>query len=197
MYTYRHLDAAERLELIQYREESGYPRHAPPHEYSASGWFLITAATYEHQPHFSDYARRYALWQSISAELTQANIECSAWAVLPNHYHLLVKVNELRQLASPLGRVHGRSSREVNSRDEVTGRRVWYRYSDRAIRRERHYWTTLNYIHFNPVRHGYTEQAANWFPSSIHWYLETHTDAELDELWRDYPLLSYGSGWDD
>ncbi|MGV3722362.1 MAG: REP-associated tyrosine transposase [Actinomycetota bacterium] len=197
VYNYRQLSPEERSDLIRWRAESGYPRHAPPHDYTLGGWFLISAATYEHQAHFAEEAHRRELWQHLSEELAQAGIECSAWVVLPNHYHLLVRVTELRQVAQPLGRVHGRSSREVNARGGVTGRRVWYRYADRAIRSERHYWTTVNYTHYNPVRHGYTDQAAEWSTSSIQWYLDTWKQEALDELWRSYPLLSYGVGWDD
>lgn len=49
---------------------------------------------------------------------------------------------------------------------------------------------TLNYIHYNPVKH-------KWAESSVHWYLEHHGREWLRDVWRTYPVRDYGQGWDD
>src|SRR5262249_32145759 len=100
-------------------------------------------------------------------------------------------------LSRPLGRVHGRTSRGINQRDGTAGRRVWYRFSDRQIRSEAHYYATLNYIHYNPVKHGLVPEAVLWAASSVHWYLDQMGDERLVEMWRSYPIDRYGAGWDD
>jgi putative transposase len=175
----------------------GRPLHAPPHPSAESGWFLITGATYEHQPLLPGDEDRRRLVDALMQELSQSAIQCSAWVVLPNHYHVLVRCEPLSLVAAPIGRTHGRTSREFNRRDGCAGRRVWYRYTGRRIRSEAHYFTTLNYIHYNPVKHGYVNTPPEWSATSVHWYLE-HWGAEaLDSLWQEYPLRSYGTGWDE
>lgn len=64
------------------------------------------------------------------------------------------------------------------------------------MRGERHYYTTLNYIHNNPVKHGHTEKWDDWPYSSFHWYLATMGLDWIDEVWREYPVLNYGDTWD-
>jgi putative transposase len=51
-----------------------------------------------------------------------------------------------------LQQLHGTTSREWNVADGMTGqRRVWYKFTDRWIRSERHYYQALNYTHYNPL----------------------------------------------
>lgn len=197
MYEYRKLSVDEQLATCAERTAKGQPRHSPPHLYDHRGWFLITAATYEHDSYFTSSADRSWLLDELRSTLNQQDIVLAAWVVLPNHYHLLLKISRLHPLSDLLRKVHARTSRELNWRDAVSGRQIWYRYSDRAIRSERHYHTTLNYLHHNPVKHGYASSPYDWEASSVHWYLEQWGNDALDRLWNDYPLISYGKGWDD
>jgi putative transposase len=60
-----------------------------------------------------------------------------------------------------------------------------------------HYHATVNYIHHNPVRHGYVTKWTDWPWSSAHDFLETHGRLEAERLWKTYPLQDFGQGWDD
>jgi len=196
MYVYRTLTPEQKAEVLRYRRLMGYPLHRPPHWRESEGLFLITAANYEHKAYFNTDDERAALFEMLMSELQAAEIPCHAWIVLPNHYHLLVECYPLAVISPVLGRVHGRSSRQVNLRDGVIGRQVWYRFSDRKIRSERHYYTTLNYIHYNPVKHGYVRTPLEWACSSVHWYLEHFGIEWLREAWHTCPVRDYGKGWD-
>jgi putative transposase len=92
--------------------------------------------------------------------------------------------------------MHGRTSKAINEEDGSRGRKNWYRCQDRIIQSERHFWTTVNYIHHNPVKHGYVEKWQDWPFSSVHWYLETKGRPWLYETWEEYPLRGYGDKWD-
>jgi len=196
MNAYRQLSPELRAEVLDHRRLQGFPLHSPPHRYDASGWFLVTGVTYEHQMHFATPADREWLLGEILKELDAVAVQCSAWVVLPNHYHLLVACSGLGSVARVTQRVHGRTSRELNRREGIEGRRIWYRYADRQIRSERHYLTTVNYIHFNPVKHGHVEHPLEWGPTSVHWYHEHFGSVWLESVWNEYPLRAYGSGWD-
>jgi len=120
-----------------------------------------------------------------------------AWCVLPNHYHLLVHAPVVKALLEVLGKLHGRSSYAWNGEENLRGRQVFYRSVEREIRSDRHFWATLNYVHHNPVRHGYVERWQEWPWSSAGSYLEGVGRAEALRIWKAYPVREYGAGWDD
>ncbi len=196
MYESRKLPQKDRIQRAKERIRKGYPAHAPPHPIRNAQHYLITAACFEHRPHMSILDRRHQLLQEWSNESHSHALEILAWVVLPNHYHFLIKVPDFEQLGKTIRVVHGRTARSWNLLDGLQGRKVWYRYTDRAIRSERHYYTTLNYIHYNPVKHGLATSPYAWEPSSLGWYLEHRGRDWLRDLWVRYPLKSYGEGWD-
>jgi len=65
------------------------------------------------------------------------------------------------------------------------------------MRSDRHYWATLNYVHHNPVRHGYVERWTDWRRSSAAEYLAQTGASEAKRTWRKDPLHEYGRNWDD
>ena len=197
MYSWRKLTPEQQAEVLAFRLQQRRPWHSPPLLFE-EGQFHVSAACYEHQPHIGlDLARLAAFTEDLLAVFQVARYELEAWCVLPNHYHLLVKTNSLRQLKQELGRLHGRTSYKWNEAEQTRGRKVWHRCADRAMRSERHYWATVNYIHHNPVHHDYVAHWADWPFSSAFEYLESVGREKAREIWLDYPVLDYGAGWDD
>jgi putative transposase len=197
MYEYRKLTPDQRQKLIEDRKLRGYPPHQPPHLALDHTLYLLTATCYEHRAHMHTPQRRQTVLDLLFEQFIQHSIEIQAWAVLTNHYHLLVHVTEFKALSGIFHRVHGRTSHDWNKEEQAQGRKVWYRYSDRAIRSEGHYYTTLNYIHYNPVKHNLVASPYDWTWSSVHWYRESKGRAWLRDLWRRYPVRDYGKSWDD
>lgn len=197
MYRYRKLTSEQKNQAVQQRQLRGLPYHRPPRFNDTNGWFLITASTYEHKPYFNTDQERLWLLGELQKELKDAEIPITGWVILSNHYHLLVECNPLSVISQPLRRVHARTARQLNRRDGMSGRKVWYVFSDRQIRNERHYYTTLNYLHYNPTKHDYVEKPLDWLCSSLHWYQEHFGIEWLRDLWHTYPLRNYGKGWDD
>ena len=197
MYEYRRLTAEQRAELVQQRLARGDPPHSPPHLVYDDTYYLLTATCYDHLFHMHDPLRRRQVLDAHFEKFITAGMEIQAWAVLPNHYHLLVHVTSFEALGDIFRLVHGPTARDWNLQDDALGRKVWYRFADRAIRSERHYYTTLNYIHYNPVKHGWAKSPYDWKESSIHWYLVYKGREWLRDLWVRYPVRDYGFGWDD
>jgi putative transposase len=157
---------------------------------------IITGTCYEHANILATPQRLAWFDDQLLAHIQQLNLSCAAWVVLPNHYHVLVKIDDIKQFARDQGILHGRTSFEMNREDGQVGRKVWYRCQDRCMRSEAHYFTTLNYIHNNPVKHGYIEKWGDWPYSSVHWYLAHKGRDWLLDLWREHPVLNYGDKWD-
>lgn len=196
MYLYRKLTPEQRAQLVAERIAKGHPPHSPPHIAQDETLYVLTAACYEHQPHMMASERRQKVLAGLFEGFINAGSELIAWVVVPNHYHLLLKVNQFKDVGQVIRKVHGSTSRFWNLADKAPGRKIWYRYSDRFIRSERHFFTTINYLHFNPVKHGWAESPYEWKESSVHWYLEHHGRDWLREVWQKYPVKNYGKEWD-
>lgn len=197
MYAYRRMTPEQRKQVLALRQKSRMPWHVPPHYGGETNIFLITAACFEHECILQSHERLQefsdALVNGMQEYLGRSVI---AWVVQPNHYHILVQ-SDLDVLKPWVGRLHNGKATQWNREDAIPKRKVWYRFSDRRMRNENHYYATLNYIHANPVKHGYAQKASDWPWSSLHNYMETYGREELTRWWRQYPVKDYGKGWDD
>ena len=100
-----------------------------------------------------------------------------AGVVLPEHMHALWTLPEgdaefprrwqaIKMAFSRGIRVGEKRSRSRTHRGE---RGIWQRrFWEHTIRDERDYATHMDYIHFNPVKHGLATSAAGWPYSSFH-----------------------------
>jgi putative transposase len=197
MYEYRNLTPEQRLELVKQRLKLGYPAHSPPHLVQDDTLYLLTATCFNHAAIMQSPDRRNELLNHLYEQFLLNEIEIHAWVVLPNHYHILAHMAKFDLLSKAFGHIHGHTSHSWNIEDVCQGRKVWFRYTDRMIRSERHYYTTLNYIHYNPVKHSWIASPYDWKASSLQWYLEHKGREWLRDLWSAYPVRDYGRGWDD
>lgn len=196
MYEYRKMSSQQQSEVVQKRLSKGFPAHSPPHPILDCECYHLTITCFEHKERINTEQRRHQLLDLLFQKFTNIGMEINAWVILPNHYHLLVHHAKICQLKDLFRSIHGRLARQWNLEDNLTGK-VWHSYSDRAIRSDRHYYATLNYIHYNPVKHNYVESVYNWSASSVHWYLEHKGREWLRNCWVEYPIKDYGKNWDD
>lgn len=196
MYEYREMSPEEREEILKTRQERGFPLHALPHFYGVAGEYLITATCYEHRHVFADPDDLSWLAEEVLNDLTVAGLPYSAWVFLSNHYHILLETEDLAIVSEVLRLLHSRIATKINGWQNKRGRKVWYRYHDRKIRSERHHMATINYLHYNPVKHGFVDRMRDWPWSSIHRYVEDKGDEWIARTWKEYPVGDYGKGWD-
>jgi len=198
MYEWRRMTPGERRALLAWRRDQKLPWHRPPHDHSGEGAYHISAACYEHAPFIGRSPERTASFeQSLLEMLGPLTQVTHAWCVLPNHYHVLADTQDVGALVAAIGRFHGRTSYQWNGEDRSRGRQVWHGHIERRIRSERHFWATMNYVHNNPVHHGYVSRWRDWPFSSAGQFLEEVGADEAREIWEEYPVLDYGKGWDD
>jgi putative transposase len=198
MYEWRKMTAEQREEALGLRRNCHRPWHSPPHKDCGPGSYHLSAACYEHKPIIGVTPQRMAecearlldtIWEFVQ--------EIFAWCVLPNHYHLLIETGRIANVLASIGKFHGRQSYEWNGQDNARGRQVWHGCTERAIRSERHFGATMNYVHHNPVHHGYCRQWQDWPFSSASAFLQSVGKEEAARIWNAYPILEYGKGWDD
>jgi putative transposase len=158
VYDYRKMTPQEQAALLALRRANGHPWHAPPHFAEGRHMYLVSAACYEHRALIGSAERRSELEAAlIHAAAALEGVQVDAWVVLPNHYHVLVEC-DFNMFRGWIGRLHNRKATQWNREDGTPGRKVWYRFLDRAIRSERHYYASLNYVHANPVKHGWVSR---------------------------------------
>jgi len=196
MYNWLKMTAAQREETLRDRQEHHVPWHSPPHFGVEHNVYLLTAACYDHKPLMKTAARRDEWEIALLDMFEKAEADVRAWVILPNHWHVLATV-VLPRLRPMIGRLHNGKATQWNREDNTPGRKVWHGFSDRWIRNDRHFFASLNYVHANPVKHGYVANAADWKWSSLHTYLEKVGRETLKEWWQEYPINEYGNGWDD
>ncbi len=162
--------------------------HRPPHLYADDAWYFVTASTVNHA-HVLFSNEHLDLWTKAFKELVaEFKVKLIAWVALPNHHHFLFLPSRGHDLASLMKRLNGRTSHQLNVLDQARGRTVWYSYWDTCIRGERDFWTRFNYIHYNPVKHGYTPQPGDWRFSSYHHYLHDDGEGWLENCIQDFPI---------
>jgi putative transposase len=112
-----------------------------------------------------------------------------AMVVLPDHLHAIWTLpmgdadfpTRWMLIKSGFSRRVPHAEYRRKSRISKGERGIWQRrYWEHCIRDERDYEKHVEYIHFNPVKHGHVTRAINWPYSSIHRYL---TEGLIERDW--------------
>jgi putative transposase len=149
---------AEQRAIVRERRSRGFPWHHPPHLDAAGEMRIVTGACFEHQQFLNTSARLAWFEDQLLSMLKELGLACAAWCVLPNYYHILLPIPDIKVFGKAIGRLHGRTSFELNRQDRARGRQIWFNYQDRCMRSEAHFFTSVKYIHNNPVKHGYVKK---------------------------------------
>lgn len=151
--------------------------------FTPGGTFFFTLVTEKRRPVFSSPAAVDVLREAFRAVRKSRPFEIDAIAVMPDHLHCiwtlppddadfatrwrLIKTwftkhcdPALRNITDP-----ARASKHEQS--------LWqHRYWEHLLRDEVDYERHVNYIHYNPVKHGLVSSAKDWPHSSFHRYVE-------------------------
>ena len=162
--------------------------HAPPHWTHEPGIYFVTASTYRKHRSFEGAGRLDLLTKLLHGTLAEGSWRADAWAVFPNHYHLIIRSSvSSRPLSKVLGKVHMLSSKEINREDGVEGRKIWFNYRDTHLTFENSHLARLHYVIHNPVHHGLVRCAAQYPWCSAAWF-ERNSSPAFRETVRSFPL---------
>ncbi len=107
--------------------------------------------------------------------------EIPAIVVLPDHIHLIMQLPEgdddfpkrIMLIKQYFSRRIPKTENIKASRQNKGERGIWQRrYWEHCIRDEQDYQHHVDYIHINPVKHGWVKRASDWQYSSIHQYIK-------------------------
>ncbi|MEA3338649.1 MAG: transposase [Chloroflexota bacterium] len=187
----------------------------PPHIYENNASYFITARIAHHQKILGTDTKRVLVRDVLKEAIKPYGIRLYAWVILANHYHLLLETSDI-PIYKFIKRLHGDSAIQLNKLDNTPGRQVWYQYWDRFPRHERDFWAYFNYIHINPIKHGYVQisdgvlvvegkqikivsgyasdvhQCLAQYPhSSYHYYVREYGEEFLTDTFAQYPIPDY------
>jgi|SoiMethySBSTD1v2_1073268.scaffolds.fasta_scaffold1037405_2 REP-associated tyrosine transposase len=142
--------------------------HTPIHLFRTNATYMCTASLYGDE-HLMKTDLRKAEWRDSfhkAAEIYQWKI--IAWVVLSNHYHALLRSpgDPGKSIDKFVASYHKFTAAKWNKEDDQIGRPVWWNYFDSCIKDKREFFAKLNYIHWNPVKHGLVKRPEDYGYSS-------------------------------
>ncbi len=107
--------------------------------------------------------------------------EIDAMVVMPDHFHLLMTLpSDDANFSMRIGAIKSAFSRRLPkvehlrpSRIAKRERGIWQRrFWEHLVRDDQDFANHVDYIHINPVKHGYVQHALDWPHSTIHRFIE-------------------------
>ena len=129
---------------------------------------FITNVTLERMPVLVENVDLF--WAALGTVNDRKPFDTLAWVILRDHFNFVIdpKQHDISDLLQGIKMSFGSLWRK---RMNVDSGRVWQnRFWDHIIRDQTDLNRHVDYIHFNPVKHGYVTSPFEWRHSSIHKY---------------------------
>ncbi len=148
--------------------------------------YFFTLVTHKRRHLLIDDIARGCLRAAISKVRAAYPFEINAFCLLPDHLHTIWRLPEddndyslrwraikgefsrcLRRQGGANPSIKPSASRHIRGETAIWQRRFW----EHLIRDEKDFKRHLDYIHFNPVKHGLVDSVIDWPWSSFHRYV--------------------------
>ncbi|WP_417851919.1 REP-associated tyrosine transposase [Thalassoglobus sp.] len=149
--------------------------------YIPGGTFFFTVVTYGRRPIFRHQAATKILGDAFRECKQKYPFEINAIVVLPDHLHCLWTLPRgdhdfskrwsiiKRNFTSNFLKTGGKEAAISDAQTKEGRKGIWQpRFWEHAIEDIEDYEAHFDYIHFNPVKHGYARCPKDWQVSSFH-----------------------------
>lgn len=153
-------------------------------EYIPGGLYFFTVNTYKKQPVLVEDGIRNALRDGINLARQSHPFSIDAWVLLPDHLHCIWRLPEedgnfslrwsiIKRHVTKYSETqrHHSIRRSVSRKNRNEGSLWQRRFWEHQIRDEADYRKHIDYIHWNPIKHGYVKQLKDWPYSTFHRYV--------------------------
>ncbi|HWJ94766.1 MAG TPA: transposase [Telluria sp.] len=165
--------------------------------------YFFTLVSFERRPVLCDEGVRAELRDALLRVQAARPFGIDAWVLMPDHLHCIWTMPEgdhdystrwaqIKRSVSRFADCTLQFERPVSaSRHKHRDGTLWQRrFYEHQIRDERDFERHADYIHFNPVRHGYASSAAEWPFSTFRRYAKAGTypldwggTVEAESMW--------------
>lgn len=149
------------------------------------GTYFFTVVTYRRRPIFTKSQSREILRQVIHGVRQSHPFTIDAWVLLPDHFHCLWTLPEGdADYSKRWGLIKSGFSKKAKqlfhheewmnqSKQRHRESTIWQRrFWEHHVRDEQDYRNHVDYLHYNPVKHGLVEHVEAWPYSTFHRYVE-------------------------
>ena len=144
------------------------------------------------------------LRESVRFVLREKPFQIDAWVVLPEHIHAIWTLpDDDNNYSIRWGRIKGRFSHQlakaglIGHQNDRKGYDVWQpRFWEHTIRDEVDFAHHVDYVHYNPVKHGWVRRVQEWPYSTFRRYVDAGIYSlswagdgiELNDDYGEYPV---------
>lgn len=151
--------------------------------YIKGGTYFFTVVTHMRRPIFNDELAIDLLERCLKTTMNSHLFTINALVILPDHLHTIWTLPDNDSDFSTRWRLtKTQFSKDYKSNCEIRSqgsklskgeREIWQRrFWEHLIRSREDYNRHLDYIHYNPVKHGLVDTPREWKQSSFHRYVE-------------------------
>ena len=142
---------------------------------TAGGTYFFTLVTHLRRSILTNKVVRQALREGIQRARQTLPFQIEAWVLLPDHLHALWTLSSeddnyparwaiiKRQVSTLCGKEFTEREELSKSKQKRKESGVWQRrYWEHQIRDDLDFQRHMDYLHWNPVKHGYVRKVADW-----------------------------------
>lgn len=139
--------------------------------YIPDSTIFIVCVTKDRTPHFRESNNVELLREALRRTNEKYPFEMLAYVFLPDHVHMLMKTigcnfSQVMQSFKKGFTQQYKGRNHISSSLSCWQSRFW----DHVIRNDEDFKRHLNYIHYNPVKHGFVSKPEEWeFSSYLDW----------------------------
>ena len=132
--------------------------------------YFVTNVTYNRQGILIDNID--ILWTAFKNAKMKIPFDLIGYVFLPNHFHVIIDPGKYN-LSDIMHRIKLSFSSLYRKRNNLYKAQVWQkRFWDHVIRNQDDLNRHLDYIHYNPVKHGYVKNPILWQETSFHKFIK-------------------------
>ena len=157
--------------------------------------YFLTLVTHQRNPILIENIE--LLRQSFKVSREKYTYEIQAIVILPDHFHMIILPENAEDYPNIISQIKQHFSRHCDpifyshlsqsqSREKAGYKPIWQKkYFEHTIRTDEDYQKRFDYIHYNPVRHGYVLKTEDWQYSSFHKHVKLGV---YESKWGDFDL---------
>ena len=157
--------------------------------YRPGGTYFVTSKTHKSKNYFTNRKLSQSLINQFFYYEEQLGFDLHAYTVQPDHYHLLIKTPEEKDISEIIHRINSYSATAINKQlENQLKEKIWQGTPwTELIRNKDMFFQKLSYILLNPWRDGLVDEPLEEYQfSNLNKWRERKGDDFLKDLFSSY-----------